>query len=116
MTRSLWGVERLPSPKLGNVLSRCNWEPVGSHTAARSGACRSDIYEDTDTSSVPDYLATQSLRTTSIKPQFPYVVVSSVSFVSTTKTASSLAGCVLLALALTPWRSPGSSEKLCPAL
>jgi hypothetical protein len=26
-----------------------------------------------------------------------------------------LAGFVLLALALTPWRSPGSSEKLCPA-
>ena len=42
-------------------------------------------------------------------------VVSSVSFVSTTNTARSLAGCVSLALALTPWRSPGSSEKLCPA-
>jgi hypothetical protein len=33
--------------------------------------------------------------------------VSSVSFVSTTNTARSLAGCVSLALALTPWRSPG---------
>ena len=42
-------------------------------------------------------------------------VVSSVSLVSTTNTARSLAGLVSLALALTPWRSPGSSEKLCPA-
>src|SRR5213595_973441 len=38
-------------------------------------------------------------------------MVSSVSFVSTTNTARSLAGFVLLALALTAWRSPGSSEK-----
>jgi hypothetical protein len=51
-----------------------------------------------------------------IQPQFPNGIVSSVSFVSTTNTARSLAGFVLLALALTPWRSPGSSEKLCPAL
>jgi len=50
-----------------------------------------------------------------IKPQFPNGIVSSVSFVSTTNTARSLAGSVSLALALTPWRSPGSSEKLCPA-
>ncbi len=49
-------------------------------------------------------------------PQFPNGIVSSVSFVSTTNTARSLAGFVLLALALTPWRSPGSSEKLCPDL
>ena len=56
-------------------------------------------------------------RTKAIKPQFPTgIVVSSVSFVSTTNTARSLAGLVLLALALTLWRSPGSSEKLCPAL
>ena len=47
--------------------------------------------------------------------QFPNGIVSSVSFVSTTNTARSLAGFVSLALALTPWRSPGSSEKLCPA-
>jgi hypothetical protein len=52
----------------------------------------------------------------SIKPQFPNGIVSSVSFVSTTNTARSLAGFDLLALALTTWRSPGSSEKLCPAL
>jgi hypothetical protein len=51
-----------------------------------------------------------------INGQFPNGIVSSVSFVSTTNTARSLAGFVLLALALTPWRSPGSSEKLCPAL
>src|SRR5262249_33346636 len=51
-----------------------------------------------------------------VQPQFPNGIVSSVSFVSTTNTARSLAGFVLLALALTPWRSPGSSEKLCPAL
>src|SRR5215831_13854435 len=51
-----------------------------------------------------------------IQLQFPNGIVSSVSFVSTTNTARSLAGFVLLALALTPWRSPGSSEKLCPAL
>src|SRR5438876_3363031 len=50
------------------------------------------------------------------KPQFPNGIVSSVSFVSTTNTARSLAGFDLLALALTPWRSPGSSEKLCPGL
>jgi hypothetical protein len=30
-------------------------------------------------------------------------------------TARSLAGFVSLALALTPWRSPGSSDQLCPA-
>ena len=50
------------------------------------------------------------------KPQFPNGVVSSVSFVSTTNTARSLAGCVSLAFALTLWRSPGNSEKLCPAV
>jgi hypothetical protein len=44
--------------------------------------------------------------------QFPNGIVSSVSFVSTTNTARSLTGFVSLALALTPWRSPGSSEKL----
>jgi len=64
---------------------------------------------------VPHFLATQYLRTKGIKPQFPNGIVSSVAFVSTTNTAS-LAGFVLLALALTPWRSPGSSEKLSPAL
>jgi hypothetical protein len=63
---------------------------------------------------VPHFLATQYLGTKGIKPQFPNGIVSSVSFVSTTDTARSLAGCVLLALALM-WRSPGSSEKLCPA-
>jgi hypothetical protein len=103
--------------------------------AARSGARRplqgprartelprtlcSDIgfYEDTDTRiGVPHFLATQCLRTKVIKPQFPNGTVSSVSFVSTTNTARSLAGSVSLALALTLWRSPGSSEKLCPAL
>src|SRR5262249_15297537 len=42
-------------------------------------------------------------------PQFPNGIVSSVSFVSTTNTARSLAGFVLLALALTPWRSPGNT-------
>jgi hypothetical protein len=54
------------------------------------------------------------LRTKGIGPQFPNGVVSSVSFVSTTNTARSLAGSVSLALALTLWRSPGSSEKLSP--
>ena len=65
---------------------------------------------------VPLFLATQYLGTKGIKPQFPNGIVSSVSFVSTTNTARSLAGFDLLALALTAWRSPGSSEKLCPAL
>ena len=46
-----------------------------------------------------------------LRRQFPNGIVSSVSFVSTTNTARSLAGVVSLALALTPWRSPGSSEK-----
>jgi len=49
-------------------------------------------------------------------PQSPNGTVSSVSLVWTTNTARSLAGVVLLALALTRWRSPGSSEKLCPGL
>ena len=40
--------------------------------------------------------------------QFANGIVSSVSFVSTTNTARSLAGCVALVLALTLWRSPGS--------
>src|SRR5207248_4459258 len=48
--------------------------------------------------------------------QLPSGVVSSVSFVSTTNTARSLAGFVSLALALTRWRSPGSSEKRCRTL
>jgi hypothetical protein len=48
--------------------------------------------------------------------QFANGIVSSVSFVSTTNTARSLAGFVLPALALTTWRSPGSSEKLSSAL
>ena len=64
---------------------------------------------------VPHFLATQ-ISPQGIKPQFPNGIASSVSFVSTTNTARSLAGFVLLALALTLWRSPGSSEKLCPAL
>ena len=42
--------------------------------------------------------------------------VSSFWLVSTTKTASSFAGLVVLPFALTPWRSPGISEKLSPAL
>src|SRR5262249_52314611 len=62
------------------------------------------------------FLATRYVRTKGIKSQFPNGIVSSVLFVSTTSTARSLAGFVLLALALTPWRSPDSSEKLCPAL
>src|SRR3979411_126767 len=49
-----------------------------------------------------------------IKPQFPNGVVRSVSFVSTTNTARSLAGCVLLALALTPWRSPARRSSVRP--
>jgi len=74
------------------------------------------FYEDTDTCiGVPHFLATQYLRTKGFKPQFPKGIVSSVSFVSTTNTARSLAGFIWLALALTPWRSPGNSEKLCPA-
>jgi hypothetical protein len=63
----------------------------------------------------PHFLATQYLRTKGFNPQFPRGIVSSVSFVSSTNTARSLAGFVSLAFALTPWRSPGSSEKLCPA-
>src|SRR6516165_11000296 len=56
------------------------------------------------------------LAISSHEPQFPKGIVNSVSFVSTTNTARSLADFVLLALALTTWRSPGSSEKLWPAL
>ena len=41
---------------------------------------------------VPHFLATQYLRTKGIKPQFPNGIVSSVSFVSTTNAARSLAG------------------------
>ena len=52
----------------------------------------------------------QYLRTKSIKPQFPNGIVSSVSFVSTTNTARSLAGFVSLALVLTPWRSRFSAS------
>ena len=50
------------------------------------------------------------------RTHFSKGIVNSVSSVSTTNTARSFAGCVLLALALTLWRSPGSSEKLSPAL
>ena len=50
---------------------------------------------------VPHFLQTQYLRTKGIRSQSPNVIVSSVSFVSTTNTARSLAGFVLLALALT---------------
>jgi hypothetical protein len=91
---------------------------LGRGDPKRRAARRSDIgfYEDRDACiGVPHFLATQYLRTKDIKPQFPNGVVSSVSFVSTTNTARSLAGFVSLALALTPWRSPGISEKLSPA-
>src|SRR5690348_56791 len=44
-----------------------------------------------------------------------YGIVSSFSSVLTTNTASSFAGSVLLAFSLTLCRSPGISEKLCPA-
>ena len=75
----------------------------------------SDLCSRTDKRvSVPHFL--EALRARGIKPQFPNGVVSCVSFVSTTNTARSLAGSVSLALALTAWRSPGISEKLCPAL
>ena len=43
-------------------------------------------------------------------------VVSSLSSVSTTKTASSFAGRVLLALRLMGWLAPGGSDQLSPAL
>src|SRR5262249_33624914 len=55
------------------------------------------------------------LAAVSPAPQWPSGVTSCVSLVSTTNTARSLAGRVLLALALTLWRSPGFSEKLSPA-
>src|SRR5262249_40211243 len=84
--------------------------------ATRSPAFRSVDRTAGTCIGIPHFLATQSLRTKGIKPQFPNGIVSSVSFVSTTNTARSLAGFVLLPLALTPWRSPGSSEKFCPAL
>ena len=42
-------------------------------------------------------------------------VVRFLSSVSTTKTASSFAGSVLLALRLTGWLEPGVSKKLAPA-
>lgn len=42
-------------------------------------------------------------------------VVSGVSLVSTTKTARSLAGSVLLALRLIEWIAPGDSDQLSPA-
>src|SRR5204862_7994791 len=48
-------------------------------------------------------------------PHFSYGVVSTFSSVSTTNTASNFAGSVLLAFSLTLCRSPGISEKLCPA-
>ena len=64
----------------------------------------------------PYLLVTPNLHTKSINPHSLNGIVSSVSLVSTTNTARSLARFVLLALALTSWRSPGSSEKLCPAL
>jgi hypothetical protein len=51
-----------------------------------------------------------------VNPQFPNGIVSRVLFVSTTNTARNLAGFVWLALALTLWRSPVNSEKLCPAV
>ena len=53
---------------------------------------------------VPHFLSTPYSRAKGIQPQFPHGIVSSVSFVSTTNTARSLAGFVSLALALTPWR------------
>jgi hypothetical protein len=128
MARPLCGVERLRSPKLENFLP---YDTVTADLLARTarpeaarrpsqGPSRSNrtprvrVYEACI--GVPHFLATQYLRTNSVKPQFPNGIVSSVSFVSTTNTARSLAGFVSLALALTPWRSPGSSEKLCPAL
>jgi hypothetical protein len=87
-----------------------NLHTTGQRARARKGHSEAERF------GVLHFLATLYLRPKSIKPQFPNGIVRSVSFVSTMSTARSLAGCVLLALALTPWRSPGSSEKLCPAL
>jgi hypothetical protein len=103
------------SPPINNLAHRffdgsqhllyCNF-PVGScHSAVAS----SSVYKLQQTAAL---LVTYPRGGS--EPQSPNGIVSSVSFVSTTNTARSLAGFVPLALALTPWRSPGSSEKLCP--
>ena len=102
-----------PFTTVARALTRRPGISAGCRTL-RSGI---GFYGHTDArTSAAHFLVTQYRRTKAIKPQFPNGVVSSVSFVSTTNTARSLAGCVSLALALTPWRSLGSSEKLCPAV
>ncbi len=109
---------RQVSPPVNNLTHRffdgsqhflyCNFTVGSRHNAAASSSGRIAV----KTASLLGYLSNtpHELR------QFPNGIVSSVSFLSTTNTARSLAGFVLLALALTTWRSPGSSEKLCPAL
>lgn len=95
---------------------RINMALLARTQRPRSGMRGSEIGLYRSLIGAPHFFVTQYLRMKNIKPQSPNGVVSSISFVSTTNTARSLAGSVSLALALTPWRSPGSSEKLCPAL
>ena len=80
------------------------------------GITRSDLpnLRPSLSSAVSLYLRLRLCRSGIPSPHFSYGVVSSFSSVSTTNTASSFAGSVLLAFSLTLCRSPGISEKLCP--
>jgi len=108
----------------GGALSRLQLRPFPLPLrASGNGGCFNEAM--TAVSTVPSPFSSACQRSSRQRvrfmvvppgPQFPNGIVSSVSFVSTTNTARSWAGCVSLALALTRWRSPGSSEKLCPAL
>src|SRR5437879_5217909 len=99
------------SPSGGPRLSPVKWFDI-----ARS--CQQDFYFG---SSRLGITAKQQLcwitsaRTKGFKPQFPNGIVSSVSFVSTTNTARSLAGFVLLVLARTQDSVAAVRRKIAPS-
>src|SRR5262245_1944914 len=80
---------------------------------SRHGAVASSSSRQVAEHGRPSHYRTQAC---SNSPPIQNGITSSVSFVSTTNTARRFAGSVSLALALTLWRSPGSSDRLCPAL
>lgn len=85
----------------------------GDLGAVHAGHVRFSFLEDTVVRSPgKPSLLIQLLRASSGRPRYGLRgAVRTVSSVSTTKTASSFAGSVFLALALTSWRSPSSSVR-----
>jgi len=101
------------------MICRCAVPALRANNELQNGARRSRRQCDARrarSALASDAPPLQARRAGADTSYFAIGVVSGMSLVSTTNTASNLAGFVLLALALTPWWSPGLSEKLCPVL